>query len=152
MIPFVCKMEISVLVPWLASRYVSQLDFTNLSFTWSDLQEKQKWSERSFVEYSNKRHYLYTVLTIGKKEKMHFVTAGIRLFQYTTFIIGYAICVAVGILFMIVVPIVACCFCCCRCCCKKFGGRMVQSDEDSKNIRKKWIYVIMILIVMIFLL
>ncbi|NXQ82368.1 PRM1A protein, partial [Nyctibius grandis] len=28
---------------------------------------------------------------------------------------GFLVCVAIGLLFIILVPLVGCCFCCCRC-------------------------------------
>ncbi|NXB52327.1 PROM1 protein, partial [Leucopsar rothschildi] len=29
--------------------------------------------------------------------------------------LGFLVCVAIGVLFIILVPLVGCCFCCCRC-------------------------------------
>ncbi|NXK54431.1 PRM1A protein, partial [Chauna torquata] len=29
--------------------------------------------------------------------------------------LGFLVCVAIGLLFIILVPLVGCCFCCCRC-------------------------------------
>ncbi|CAH1793590.1 unnamed protein product [Owenia fusiformis] len=36
--------------------------------------------------------------------------------------IGYTICAAVGVLFIIVMPLVGMIMCCCRCCCRRCGG------------------------------
>ncbi|NXU76599.1 PROM1 protein, partial [Oreotrochilus melanogaster] len=35
-----------------------------------------------------------------------------QLFHYQ---LGFLVCVAIGLLFIIFVPLVGCCFCCCRC-------------------------------------
>ncbi|NXG56247.1 PROM1 protein, partial [Hemiprocne comata] len=29
--------------------------------------------------------------------------------------LGFLVCIAIGLLFIILVPLVGCCFCCCRC-------------------------------------
>ncbi|NXB07386.1 PROM1 protein, partial [Cnemophilus loriae] len=35
--------------------------------------------------------------------------------QLLLYKLGFLICVAIGVLFIILVPLVGCCFCCCRC-------------------------------------
>ncbi|NXI68771.1 PRM1A protein, partial [Anseranas semipalmata] len=37
---------------------------------------------------------------------------GLPLLHYE---LGFLVCVAIGLLFIILVPLVGCCFCCCRC-------------------------------------
>ncbi|NXU59254.1 PROM1 protein, partial [Turnix velox] len=37
------------------------------------------------------------------------------LFQLLLYELGFLVCVAIGLLFTILVPLVGCCFCCCRC-------------------------------------
>lgn len=51
------------------------------------------------------------------------------------YFIGFAVCIAIGILFIIVMPIVGCCLCCCRTCCNNCGGK--QHKHDPKNARYK---------------
>ncbi|XP_033122369.1 prominin-1-A-like isoform X2 [Anneissia japonica] len=46
-------------------------------------------------------------------------------------ILGFIVCFAVGIIFIIVFPIIALCFCCCRCCCNNCGGRMEQKSPST---------------------
>ncbi|XP_036357939.1 prominin-1-A isoform X3 [Octopus sinensis] len=50
------------------------------------------------------------------------------------YFIGYSICVAIGILFIILIPLIGCCLCCCRCC-NRCGGRHMK--YDPKNARYK---------------
>ncbi|XP_067672731.1 prominin-1-like isoform X2 [Haliotis asinina] len=54
--------------------------------------------------------------------------------NYTDYLVGFAVCLAVGILFCIIMPIVGCCFCCCRCC-GKCGGR--KKEKDPKRAKCK---------------
>ncbi|NXW64530.1 PROM1 protein, partial [Eurystomus gularis] len=35
--------------------------------------------------------------------------------QVLVYELGFLVCVAIGLLFIILVPLVGCCFCCCRC-------------------------------------
>ncbi|NXW84437.1 PROM1 protein, partial [Alopecoenas beccarii] len=35
--------------------------------------------------------------------------------QLLIYEVGFLVCVAIGLLFIILVPLVGCCFCCCRC-------------------------------------
>ncbi|KAF1512156.1 Prominin-1, partial [Eudyptes sclateri] len=37
------------------------------------------------------------------------------LFQLLLYELGFLVCMAIGLLFIILVPLVGCCFCCCRC-------------------------------------
>ncbi|NXN24743.1 PRM1A protein, partial [Nycticryphes semicollaris] len=36
-------------------------------------------------------------------------------YQLLLYELGFLICMAIGLLFIILVPLVGCCFCCCRC-------------------------------------
>ncbi|NWI22068.1 PRM1A protein, partial [Crypturellus soui] len=35
--------------------------------------------------------------------------------QLLSYEVGFLVCVAIGLLFIILVPLFGCCFCCCRC-------------------------------------
>ncbi|NXS98674.1 PRM1A protein, partial [Jacana jacana] len=37
------------------------------------------------------------------------------LYQLLLYELGFLICMAIGLLFIVLVPLVGCCFCCCRC-------------------------------------
>ncbi|KAM4896667.1 prominin-1-A-like isoform 4-T4 [Sylvia borin] len=50
--------------------------------------------------------------------------------------LGFLICVAIGVLFIILVPLVGCCFCCCRCC-GNCGGRMYQKQGRRMRCRRR---------------
>ncbi|XP_074614092.1 prominin-1-A-like isoform X2 [Acropora palmata] len=49
--------------------------------------------------------------------------------------LGMAICVGLGFLFIIIMPIVGLCFCCCRCC-GNCGGDMSQADKPNNNCKR----------------
>ncbi|XP_027527988.1 prominin-1-A-like [Neopelma chrysocephalum] len=49
--------------------------------------------------------------------------------------LGFLVCAAIGVLFIIIVPLVGCCFCCCRCC-GNCGGRMYQKQEPGMGCRR----------------
>ncbi|XP_023930163.1 prominin-1-like [Lingula anatina] len=56
--------------------------------------------------------------------------------QTVQWFIAYTVCIAVGILFMIIMPIVGCCVCCCRCCCKKCGGKVDPMEPKNAKCRR----------------
>ncbi|XP_078667811.1 prominin-1-A-like isoform X3 [Branchiostoma floridae x Branchiostoma belcheri] len=63
--------------------------------------------------------------------------------------LGWAICAAIGILFIVIMPIVGLCFCCCRCC-GNCGGKMQQTVRDSMVCKRRvfevFLFVVTILI------
>ncbi|XP_074882324.1 prominin-1-A-like [Buteo buteo] len=50
--------------------------------------------------------------------------------------LGFLVCMAIGLLFIILVPLVGCCFCCCRCC-GNCGGRMYQKQGRRMGCRRR---------------
>lgn len=60
------------------------------------------------------------------------------------YFIGYSVCVAIGIIFIVLIPIIGCCLCCCRCC-NRCGGQ--HAKYDPKNARyKRRFYITMLVI------
>ncbi|XP_051655930.1 prominin-1-A-like isoform X1 [Manacus candei] len=59
--------------------------------------------------------------------------------------LGFLVCVAIGVLFIIFVPLVGCCFCCCRCC-GNCGGRMYQKQEPGMGCRRWALWVSVLLV------
>ncbi|OXB75506.1 UNVERIFIED_CONTAM: hypothetical protein H355_016567 [Colinus virginianus] len=53
--------------------------------------------------------------------------------------LGFLVCVAIGLLFAVLVPLVGCCFCCCRCC-GRCGGRMSQKQSRRMLSRRRVLY------------
>ncbi|XP_025095358.1 prominin-1-like isoform X2 [Pomacea canaliculata] len=49
--------------------------------------------------------------------------------------LGYAVCLAIGILFILIFPIVGLCFCCCRCC-GNCGGKRIQEVKPNAKCRR----------------
>ncbi|XP_014741475.1 PREDICTED: prominin-1-A-like isoform X2 [Sturnus vulgaris] len=64
--------------------------------------------------------------------------------------LGFLVCVAIGVLFIILVPLVGCCFCCCRCC-GNCGGRMYQKQSRRMGCRRRALWS-SVLLVSVFLL
>nr|XP_025958637.1 prominin-2 [Dromaius novaehollandiae] len=50
--------------------------------------------------------------------------------------LGFLVCAAIGLLFILLVPLVGCCFCCCRCC-GRCGGRMHQEQGRRVGCRRR---------------
>ncbi|XP_067995620.1 prominin-1-A-like isoform X2 [Melanerpes formicivorus] len=50
--------------------------------------------------------------------------------------LGFLVCAAIGLLFIILVPLVGCCFCCCRLC-GNCGGRMYQKQGRQMRCRRR---------------
>ncbi|KAI8512588.1 glomerular parietal epithelial cell differentiation, partial [Branchiostoma belcheri] len=63
--------------------------------------------------------------------------------------LGWAICAAIGILFIVIMPIVGLCFCCCRCC-GNCGGKMQQTVRDTMVCKRRvfevFLFIVTILI------
>ncbi|XP_077992922.1 prominin-1-A-like isoform X2 [Glandiceps talaboti] len=53
----------------------------------------------------------------------------------TNLFLGFAACITIGILFLLIFPIVCCCFCCCRMC-GNCGGKMHQKHSSSNGCKK----------------
>ncbi|XP_065699570.1 prominin-1-A-like [Patagioenas fasciata] len=58
---------------------------------------------------------------------------------------GFLVCTAIGLLFIILVPLVGCCFCCCRCC-GNCGGRMYQKQDRRTGCRRQALWVSVVLV------
>ncbi|XP_075279694.1 prominin-1-A [Opisthocomus hoazin] len=59
--------------------------------------------------------------------------------------LGFLVCMAIGLLFIILVPLVGCCFCCCRCC-GNCGGRMYQKQGRQMGCRRRALWVSVLLV------
>lgn len=59
--------------------------------------------------------------------------------QLLRYELGFLVCAAVGLLFIVLVPLVGCCFCCCRCC-GRCGGRMYQKQGRRTGCRRRALY------------
>lgn len=65
--------------------------------------------------------------------------------QLLLYELGFLICMAIGVLFIILVPLVGCCFCCCRCC-GNCGGRMYQKQGRRMRCRRRALYASVLLV------
>ncbi|XP_009305684.1 prominin-2 isoform X1 [Danio rerio] len=52
---------------------------------------------------------------------------------------GFLVCVAIGILYIVLMPLIGLIFACCRCC-GNCGGRMQQKQTSSTNCKRRSIY------------
>ncbi|XP_076194996.1 prominin-1-A-like [Aptenodytes patagonicus] len=59
--------------------------------------------------------------------------------------LGFLVCMAIGLLFIILVPLVGCCFCCCRCC-GNCGGRMYQKQGRRMGCRRRALWASVLLV------
>lgn len=59
--------------------------------------------------------------------------------QLLRYELGFLVCVAIGLLFVVVVPLAGCCFCCCRCC-GRCGGRASQKQSRRTRSRRRVLY------------
>ncbi|XP_032850012.2 prominin-1-A isoform X2 [Tyto alba] len=59
--------------------------------------------------------------------------------------LGFLVCMAIGLLFIILVPLVGCCFCCCRCC-GNCGGRMYQKQGRQMGCWRRALWASVLLV------
>ncbi|POI27524.1 hypothetical protein CIB84_008727 [Bambusicola thoracicus] len=59
--------------------------------------------------------------------------------------LGFLVCVAIGLLFVVAVPLAGCCFCCCRCC-GRCGGRTSQKQGRRMRGRRRVLYAAVLLV------
>ncbi|XP_075360190.1 prominin-1-A-like [Mycteria americana] len=70
---------------------------------------------------------------------------GERVQELLLYELGFLVCVAIGLLFIILVPLVGCCFCCCRCC-GNCGGRMYQKQGRRMGCRRRALWASVLLV------
>ncbi|XP_059156501.1 prominin-1-A-like isoform X2 [Physella acuta] len=51
--------------------------------------------------------------------------------------IGYSVCVAIGIVFIVVMPIIGLIFCCCRCCCGRCGAKKKKTESKRGRCKRR---------------
>ncbi|XP_072196336.1 prominin-1-A-like isoform X1 [Excalfactoria chinensis] len=68
-----------------------------------------------------------------------------RMKELLSYELGFVVCVAIGLFFVVVVPVVGCCFCCCRCC-GRCGGRMSQKQDRWTRSRRRVLYSAVLLV------
>ncbi|XP_030344414.1 prominin-1-A-like isoform X1 [Strigops habroptila] len=72
-------------------------------------------------------------------------TTGEQVEELLLYELGFLVCVAIGLLFILLVPLVGCCFCCCRCC-GNCGGRMYQKQGRQMGCRRRALWVSVLLV------
>lgn len=65
--------------------------------------------------------------------------------QLLLYELGFLVCVAIGVLLIILVPLVGCFFCCCRCC-GNCGGRMYQKQRRRMRCRRRALWASVLLL------
>ncbi|XP_076992567.1 prominin-1 isoform X2 [Tamandua tetradactyla] len=63
--------------------------------------------------------------------------------------LGLIICVALGLVFVVLMPLVGCCFCMCRCC-NNCGGEMHQRQKKNGPFLKKY-FAVSLLVICLFI-
>ncbi|XP_026518804.2 prominin-1-A-like, partial [Terrapene carolina triunguis] len=59
--------------------------------------------------------------------------------------VGFLVCTAIGLLFIILMPLVGFCFCCCRCC-GNCGGKMYQKQSKRTGCRRRALFASVLLV------
>ncbi|TFK07015.1 fibroblast growth factor-binding protein 3 [Platysternon megacephalum] len=59
--------------------------------------------------------------------------------------VGFLVCTAIGLLFIIFMPLVGFCFCCCRCC-GNCGGTMYQKQSKRTGCRRRALFASVLLV------
>ncbi|XP_065264811.1 prominin-1-A-like [Emys orbicularis] len=59
--------------------------------------------------------------------------------------VGFLVCTAIGLLFIILMPLVGFCFCCCRCC-GNCGGTMYQKQSKRTGCRRRALFASVLLV------
>uniref|UniRef100_A0A8C3XS77 Uncharacterized protein n=1 Tax=Chelydra serpentina TaxID=8475 RepID=A0A8C3XS77_CHESE len=59
--------------------------------------------------------------------------------------VGFLVCTAIGLLFIILMPLVGFCFCCCRCC-GNCGGTMYQKQSKRTGCQRRALFVSVLLV------
>ncbi|XP_007249531.3 prominin-2 [Astyanax mexicanus] len=59
--------------------------------------------------------------------------------QVLRYEIGFLVCVAIGILYILLMPLIGFCFACCRCC-GNCGGRMYQKQTRKIHCKRRFFY------------
>lgn len=62
-----------------------------------------------------------------------YVTMPLSLFQLINYAMGFAVCVVIGLLYVVFLPLCGCCFCCCRCCGNCGGDLKAVTINTSKE-------------------
>ncbi|XP_055884489.1 prominin-1-like [Biomphalaria glabrata] len=70
-------------------------------------------------------------IDLAKELKSSFSIIGDRWQDILKSYIGYAIAIAVGIVFIVLCPIIGMCFCCCRCCGRCGGARVINEPKEA---------------------
>ncbi|XP_041116558.1 prominin-1-A-like [Polyodon spathula] len=73
-----------------------------------------------------------------------------RSFQVLKYEAGFLVCVAIGILFILLMPLIGFFFCCCRCC-GNCGGRMYQKQSKKTSCKRRGLYWSLMLITIVIL-
>ncbi|XP_060097808.1 prominin-1-A-like [Heteronotia binoei] len=63
---------------------------------------------------------------------------------------GFLVCIIIGILFIILMPLVGLCFCCCRCC-GNCGGRMYQKQKKHTGCQRRAFFASVLVVTIIIL-
>ncbi|XP_033918008.1 prominin-1-A-like [Melopsittacus undulatus] len=72
-------------------------------------------------------------------------TTGEQIEELLLYELGFLVCIAIGLLFILLVPLVGCCFCCCRCC-GNCGGRMYQKQGRRTGCRRRALWASVLLV------
>ncbi|XP_051504402.1 prominin-2 [Myxocyprinus asiaticus] len=78
-------------------------------------------------------------LVVRMIEDLSVITQGDTVKEILQYELGFLVCVAIGILFIIFMPLIGLIFACCRCC-GNCGGRMYQEQTANIHCKRKSFY------------
>ncbi|XP_030628291.1 prominin-2 [Chanos chanos] len=70
--------------------------------------------------------------------------------EFLVYEVGFLVCVAIGILYIVLMPLIGSCFACCRCC-GNCGGRMYQKQSRHVHCKRRGFYWATFLVTLIIL-
>ncbi|KYO40670.1 prominin-1-A-like [Alligator mississippiensis] len=65
--------------------------------------------------------------------------------QVLSYEMGFLVCAAIGLLFILLMPLGGLCFCCCRCC-GRCGGRKYQKQDQRMGCRRRALWTTLLLL------
>ncbi|XP_063291071.1 prominin-1-A-like [Pelobates fuscus] len=68
--------------------------------------------------------------------------------QILNYEIGYLVAIAIGVIFIIVMPLVGLFFCCCPCC-RNCGEKMYQKQTEKRTCKRRFLYFFLFIITLI---
>nr|XP_011434184.2 prominin-1-A [Crassostrea gigas] len=87
---------------------------------------------RSFVNTIQPKPFPFSLI---KKIMNGEFDIGAQYMELINYAMGFAVCVVIGLLYVVFLPLCGCCFCCCRCC-GNCGGDLKAEYDDNEDCKR----------------